>query len=206
MRTSRPSPRHGVLTNGDLINGDLINGVLTPMGGLGWNKLKPQNPSVMQSTPVLHSSRLRSSGFTLIELLIAIAIVGILAAVAYPSFLDALRKNRRSDAMSAVASIQQAQERWRTNRPAFADNSLLTTAAPNGLAQSAASSSGYYALSIVDADAVGYTIIATAVAGTSQDSDSSCKIMGVQANGGTVRYGGGATGADWTDPNRCWAR
>lgn len=53
----------------------------------------------------------RARGFTLIELMIAVAIVGILAAVAYPSYTDYVRKSRRADARSALLDIAARQER-----------------------------------------------------------------------------------------------
>ena len=49
-------------------------------------------------------------GFTLIELMIVVAVVGILAAIAYPSYLDSVRKSRRADAQAALTELAQKQE------------------------------------------------------------------------------------------------
>ena len=65
-------------------------------------------------------------GFTLIELMIAVAVVSILVAVALPTFNDAIRKGRRSEAFAALSQVQQAQERWRSNNANYASNTQLT--------------------------------------------------------------------------------
>ena len=149
-------------------------------------------------------------GFTLIELMIAVAVVGILMAIAYPSFMDQVRKSRRADAVTALTAVQQAQERWRSNRSAFTNE---LTAAPNaapaasaGLGLPALSSSGYYDIAIASANATGYEASAVARSGTSQAADSNCTRLGVRMVGGNLSYGSGTTGLDWTDPSRCWAR
>ena len=46
----------------------------------------------------------RRNGFTLIELMIVVAIVALLATVAYPSYMDQIRKGRRSDAIQGLPS------------------------------------------------------------------------------------------------------
>jgi type IV pilus assembly protein PilE len=149
----------------------------------------------------------RRRGFTLIELMIALAVVAILAAVALPSFLDSIRKGRRSEAIAALAQLQQAQERWRANRPAYTST---ITDLQLGLDGANKTRSGYYVVSLGD-DANGsrYTATATAVSGTSQAHDSSCTVIRVRIVGGNVQYGG-CSGCDasadpLTDANRCWA-
>lgn len=52
-------------------------------------------------------------GFTLIELVIAIAIVGILAAIAFPMYDQHVVKARRADGMQAVTAAASALERYR---------------------------------------------------------------------------------------------
>ncbi len=52
------------------------------------------------------------SAFTLIELMIVIAIIGILGAIAYPSYQESVRTSRRSDAMAALLEESQRAERY----------------------------------------------------------------------------------------------
>jgi type IV pilus assembly protein PilE len=140
-------------------------------------------------------------GFTLIELLIAVAIVAILAAVAFPSFQDSIRKGRRSEAFATVSAIQSAQERWRSNKPAYSTAlSDLNVAAPSR-----------YSVSISapvapDTTATGYVVV---VQGTgSQAEDRQCQKMGVSIVDGTIKYAGctGCTELVYASTNACWSR
>ena len=69
------------------------------------------------------------NGFTLIELIIVIAIVGILAAIAYPSYQEQVRHSRRSDCAGALVGLASAMERDFTARGSYRD----ITAAALGL-------------------------------------------------------------------------
>jgi type IV pilus assembly protein PilE len=133
--------------------------------------------------------RRRQRAFTLIELMVGVAVVGILLAVAVPGFQSQMQKSRRVDAMNALATAQQAQERWRGNNISYAA-SLAT------LGLGAATADGYYTLAVSGASATGYTLTATAVAGKSQARDTACSALKL-----TVVRGDATTG-----PAGCWSK
>jgi type IV pilus assembly protein PilE len=174
--------------------------------GLWSIKTGHHNCAAMNPTHVPTEKRGRSRGFTLVELMVTVVVIAVLAALAYPSFLGSIRKSRRSDAVAALTQVQQAQERWRNNKAAYAGNALLTTVAPNGLNQSAVSPSGYYDIAISGDGASTYTLTATAKTGKTQAEDAGCQVMSVSLNGGNLTYSAAASGTPTSDPAGCWAR
>ncbi|PKM43214.1 MAG: type IV pilin [Gammaproteobacteria bacterium HGW-Gammaproteobacteria-1] len=70
-------------------------------------------------------------GFTLVELLIVVAIVGILAAVAFPSYQAHVQKARRAEAQAVLLEAAQFMERWYTTTYNY-----TTAALPAALSQS----------------------------------------------------------------------
>lgn len=135
------------------------------------------------------------------ELMIAVAVLTIVVSVAAPLFTEQVRKSRRSEALAALAQVQQAQEKWRATNPAYAPNDQLTT----GLKLSATTGSGNYSLAISNESATGYTATATAVSTKPQAQDTRCQVIAVRMDAGNLSYGSG-TGPDWNDANRCWVR
>lgn len=109
----------------------------------------------------------KRNGFTLIELMIAVAIVGILAAIAYPSYQQQVRKTRRADAQGALMGLANAMERSFTEQNTYAGAAqagTLPQPPQASLYPSQAPLDGatkYYDLTIQAADASSYTLRAT---------------------------------------------
>lgn len=157
------------------------------------------------------SSRLpaeQQGGFTLLEILITVVVVGILGTIALPSFLDQIRKGRRSDAIQTLAQVQQAQERYRANNTLYGTRFIVVGGRMTGVGASsdanAATSfttpSGYYTVTLPASSSSGYT--ATATAASSQASDAKCTSLSVAVAGGDTTYS--ATGT--ATANQCWNR
>jgi type IV pilus assembly protein PilE len=68
-----------------------------------------------------------SLGFTLIEVMITVAIIGILAAVAYPSYAEQVARSRRGDAQAALLETAQWLERQYTVSNAYNKTGAGTT-------------------------------------------------------------------------------
>lgn len=138
--------------------------------------------------------------------MIAVVIVGILASLAYPSFMGSIRKGRRAEAFAALTAVQQAQERWRANNSSYAGN--LTAAAPTGLGLSSTTAGSLYGISLANAGATTYEAIATAVSGSTQVDDGNCAKLGVKMDGGNLTYAGASHSGtlSYAATNVCWSR
>jgi type IV pilus assembly protein PilE len=112
----------------------------------------------------------RRSGFSLLELTIVIAVIGILAAVAVPSYQHHVHKATRADGHSALLNIQLAQEKWRANHVAY-----TSELAEKGLGLGSVSAEGAYALTITTATATAFTATARGLGG--QAKDTGCAVM-----------------------------
>jgi type IV pilus assembly protein PilE len=69
-------------------------------------------------------SRNKTEGFTLIEMMIVVAVIGILAAIAYPNYIEQVNKGRRANARAVLSEAQQYMERiYSENYSYYSDTS-----------------------------------------------------------------------------------
>lgn len=73
----------------------------------------------------------RFKGFTLIELMITVAVISILATIAYPSYAEYMRKTRRAEGRTAMMELLQQQERYMTQNNTYL---AIATAGDNTVA------------------------------------------------------------------------
>ena len=144
----------------------------------------------------------RFSGFTLIELMIVVAIIGILAGIAYPAYTDYVLRANRADGKAGLLNLQLAQEKYRADCSQYADGIHATarTCASGGthnLVSSTSSPNGKYTLAIT-ADtatpATPYKLTATPTF-----TDAKCNVLGINQAGTKTE-----TGTD-TVAN-CWGK
>ena len=134
----------------------------------------------------------RPAGFTLVELCVVLAIAGLLATIAWPSFQSQLQRGRRADAVAALTRVQLAQESHRAHHGLYATQlgALVGAAAPR-------SAEGLYDIELLALGGERYEARATARAGTAAAADTGCAQLVLRVQEGL---------ADFAPSARCWNR
>ncbi len=118
------------------------------------------------------TQRRRPYGFTLIELMITVAVVAILASVAYPAYTSSLVKSRRAQAQVVLSDIAQRQQQYLLDNRRYAS----TTAALN--LQLPSDLLNYYTFPdpATSTSPLAYTATAAPIAGTAQERDGTLTV------------------------------
>ena len=135
-------------------------------------------------------------GFTMIELLIAVAIVGILAAIAIPSYSQYMERSRRSDAVIMLQKSAGEQIRF------FSEYNRYATKMSElgyGNADTALSDEGFYTISVTNDSPTAFLLTATPVATGAQANDTECAAFTLSSS--EVK---GVSGTWSATPRKCW--
>jgi type IV pilus assembly protein PilE len=133
-------------------------------------------------SPFQPSATLRARGFTAIELLIVMAVVGILAVVAYNSYVAEVRRSARAELQALVTTAATRQSQFLVDRRRYAES--LTTL---GITVPSTLAAKYSVALVADNDAAPrYTITATAIGHQAADK---CPLLSIDNAGNRTPSG-----------------
>jgi len=144
----------------------------------------------------------RQRGMTLIELVVVVMIVGILAAVAIPSYRSYVIRSQRADAKDALLAVATAQEKHYLQCNTYATGmGAATNCAAGEMQGTADSKNGWYTITLpMVANATAFSVTITADAGDNQAQDAECQSFTVTSAG--IRTAADDGGTDNTE--ECW--
>ena len=142
----------------------------------------------------MNNASRRHLGFTLIELMVAVAVVGVLSALAFPAYDQYIKKSRRTDAKNALLDLAAREERYYSLNNQYSTNpSNLGYASTSFPMNVQTSNSAYYQLNLsapTPMAAALPTFAASAVPLGSQVNDRcgsyTLDHLGVQGNNGNT--------------------
>ena len=120
---------------------------------------------------------MKIKGFTLIELMIVVVIIGILASIAYPSYVKQVAKGYRADGQALMMKVANLQEQYYIDNRSYAVDMKLLGFDKDPYV----TNNGFYSAdsSIVD----GNLQISLTALGDQAKRDDACKVMGLNVNG-----------------------
>lgn len=141
-----------------------------------------------------------NKGFSLIELMIVVAIVGIIASIAYPSYKEYITRARRTDGQTALLDLASRMERYYSEQNSYA-NAIFGTSA-NSVRSSNLSPESWYQLTITSTAA---TYVLQAIPRNTQITDDrTCQTLTLN-HLGVKGIAAGPGGLIPTGPlNKCW--
>jgi len=131
----------------------------------------------------------KCQGFTLIEIMIVVGIVGILAAIAYPSYMESVRKSKRAEAKSELSGLAQQFQRCYTLNGKYnlATNCSVFTSLDSGGSIITNNGDGYYEIKLSTTpviSATAFQLVATAIREPqTKDTKDGCNILRLNQNG-----------------------
>lgn len=143
---------------------------------------------------------MRQQGFTLVEMMIVVVIVGILAAIAFPSYQNYVLRSGRADGQAKLMEIIQAQERFYSQNQTYTAN-LGAGGLGYGVAADAAVASDERRYNITALACGGSTIarcvVLTAARVGAQLQDNECGNLSLDSRGTKTESGTGTVDTCW---------
>ncbi|WP_343036097.1 type IV pilin protein [Aromatoleum toluvorans] len=132
-----------------------------------------------------------SKGFTLIEVMIVVAIIGILSAVAYPSYQSYLVRANRSVATAHLLDIATRQQQYRLDARTFG------ALADIGMGTPPSEVSKHYAVSVVGTPSATEFTVQAAPTGSQLSQDTKCGTLRINQAGAKSITGSGSVAECW---------
>lgn len=142
------------------------------------------------------------NGFSLLELMIVLAVVGILAAIAYPSYNEYTTRSRRADGQAALLDLATRMERFYSENNTYATATIASGNAATDVLGTATSPEGWYTLAITNQGAGTFTVQATPAL-EQANRDTRCQSL-TYNNLGQKGITDGPAGTPTGTADQCW--